>query len=77
MANSTSTQTKRLTLDLTPEELKLLLALASDQMFRREFIDPKMPGHRPDPAGMSLGKAILGRLRGLVDQGNPKATTRS
>src|SRR5690349_13481382 len=33
---------------LSFEELKLLTTLASDQLFRREFIDPKMPGFQAD-----------------------------
>ena len=37
---------KRMTLKLTLEELKLLATLASDQLFRRQFIDPKMPGYK-------------------------------
>ena len=66
---------KRITLELTPEELKLLATLVSDQQFRREFIDPKMPGYRLNPAEMSLGKSLLSRLRQMVDEGNPRKTT--
>ncbi len=32
--------------EFTVEELLLLATLASDQLFRREFIDPKMPGYK-------------------------------
>ena len=32
-----------ITIKLTINELELLTNLASDQLFRREFIDPKMP----------------------------------
>ena len=35
------------TLKLTMQELKLLTMLASDQMFRKEFIDPKSPATDP------------------------------
>ena len=51
-----------LTLKLTIEELELLTTLASDQLFRREFIDPRMPGHRANPKEMALGKALVGRM---------------
>lgn len=50
---------------LTAEELELLTSLADDQMFRREFIDPKLPGHRNDPRRMLLGKALVARLHAL------------
>ncbi len=52
-----------ITVKFTEAELKLLVALASDQLFRREFIDPKMPGHRSNPEEVALGKALVSRLR--------------
>ncbi|HTW64883.1 MAG TPA: hypothetical protein VME17_09725 [Bryobacteraceae bacterium] len=48
---------------LTEQELKLLIALASDQLFRREFIDPKMPGYKFNPAELGMGKKLVERLR--------------
>jgi hypothetical protein len=63
-----------LTLKLTIEELELLTTLASDQLFRREFIDPRMPGHRANPKEMALGKALVGRMRLMVGQGVPERT---
>jgi hypothetical protein len=55
-----------ITLKFTAQEVELLIALASDQLFRREFIDPKMPGYKPNPAEVSLGKALVGRLRTMA-----------
>src|ERR1700724_1714966 len=66
--------TKKATLTLTFGELKLLASLVSDQLFRRQFIDPKMPGYRSNPEEMSLGKALLSRLRLMLDP-HPKGTT--
>lgn len=57
-----------MTLKLTFEELRLLAALASDQLFRKQFIDPKMPGYKPNSAEMSLGKSLIARLEALVDE---------
>jgi hypothetical protein len=48
---------------LTEPEIKLLMVLASDQLFRREFIDPKMPGNKFNPDELSLGKKLVERLR--------------
>jgi hypothetical protein len=56
-----------LTLKLTPQEIELLATLASDQLFRREFIDPKMPGYKANPEEVGIGKALVGRLRAMVD----------
>jgi len=61
-------RTKNMTLKLTLEELRLLISLASDQLFRRQFIDPKMPGHKHNPDELSLGKALVARLRLMVDE---------
>lgn len=56
-----------ITLKFTAEELKLLTSLAADQLFRKEFIDPKMPGYRSDLDQLKLGKSLVGRLRPMVD----------
>jgi hypothetical protein len=60
---------KRINFSLTIEELKLLATLASDQLFRRQFIDPKMPGYKDSPEELDLGKALVGRMRLMIDEG--------
>jgi hypothetical protein len=40
----------------------------SDQLFRREFIDPKMPGYKSDPAEVRVGKDLVLRLKSLAQQ---------
>jgi len=57
-----------ITLKLTAQELGLLTALASDQLFRREFIDPRLPGYESNPAEVSLGKQLVERLRSVADR---------
>jgi hypothetical protein len=59
---------KNVKLELTVEELLLITTLASDQLFRKEFIDPKMPGYKGDPAELALGKDLVGRFRSLIRQ---------
>jgi hypothetical protein len=58
---------KLITLKVTVKELELLTTLAADQLFRKEFIDPKMPGYRSNPEEMNLAKTLVGRLRKMVD----------
>ena len=65
---------KLITLKLTVKELELLTALAADQLFRKEFIDPRMPGHKSDPEDMNLSKTLVARLRRMVDPGCAKKT---
>jgi hypothetical protein len=57
-----------LTVKLTEKELELLCSLASDQLFRREFIDPRLPGYKSNPADVSLGKKLVERLRVLTER---------
>jgi hypothetical protein len=59
---------KRINFTVTVEELRLLANLASDQLFRRQFIDPKMPGYKGSREELDLGKALLGRMRLIIDQ---------
>ncbi|MCX6623530.1 MAG: hypothetical protein NTY38_21185 [Acidobacteria bacterium] len=56
----------------TIPELELLTSLAADQMFRKEFIDPKMPGYKSVSGEISLGKALVARLRLLLDRSSGK-----
>ena len=65
---------KRINFAVTVEELRLLASLAADQLFRRQFIDPRMPGYRGSPEEVDLGKALLGRMRLVLDEG-PRHTT--
>lgn len=60
---------KRIKFLVTVEELRLLASLASDQLFRRQFIDPKMPGYKGRPEEVDLGKALVGRMRLVLDGG--------
>jgi hypothetical protein len=74
-ANMKRDQTPRVTLTVTVRELELLTTLASDQLFRREFIDPKMPGYKYNSAEMSLGKALVERLRSIAHPGFVRKTS--
>ena len=64
----------QITIKITPEELELLTMLASDQLFRREFIDPKMPGHQSNRAQNEQAKALVARLRAILHP-NAKRTS--
>jgi len=59
---------KNIKLEVTLEELSLLSSLMSDQLFRREFIDPKMPGYKGDPAELAMGKELVLRLKSIIRQ---------
>jgi hypothetical protein len=56
---------------VTVDELRLLASLASDQLFRRQFIDPKMPGYKGKPEEVDIGKALVRRMLLVIDGGTP------
>lgn len=58
----------RITIKFTAKELELLSSLASDQLFRREFIDPRLPGYKSNTADLRLGKQLVERLRLLTSR---------
>ena len=58
----------QISVKFTTYEIELLSSLASDQLFRREFIDPRLPGYKSNPADLSLGKKLVERMRLLVDR---------
>jgi len=63
---------KKLTLDFTPEELGILTTMAADQLFRKQFIDSKMPGFKPNREELDMCKNLVGRLRAIVDEQRTK-----
>jgi len=65
---------KKLTLEFTVEELSALTDMASNQLFRKQFIDPKMPGFVPNNEELGLCKNLVGRLRSAVDIQRGKVT---
>ena len=60
----------RITVKFTAKELELLVRLASDQLFRREFIDPRQPGYKSNAAELSVGKKLVERLRFVTGKAN-------
>jgi hypothetical protein len=58
---------KKLTLEFTVEELSALTDMASNQLFRKQFIDPKMPGFVHNQDELGLCKNLVGRLRTAMD----------
>ncbi len=68
---------KRISLTLTVDELKLLASLAEDQLFRRQFIDPKMPGYKGSAEDITLGKSLLGRMQNMLEDTRQAAPAES
>jgi len=58
----------QISVKFTTYEIELLSSLASDQLFRREFIDSRLPGFRSNPTDLSLGKKLVERMRLTADR---------
>jgi len=58
----------RISVKFTAKELELLSSLASDQLFRREFIDSRLPGCDSNLVELSAGKQLLARLKSAADR---------
>jgi hypothetical protein len=50
-------------LELTIEELEVLLPLASDQLFRKQFIDTRFPGSERHIPEIQSAKAVINRIK--------------
>jgi hypothetical protein len=63
-------------IELSVEEMKALLELVEDQLFRMKYIDPKLPGHRSDPNRLSLANSAVSRIREVLykAKGHPVRT---
>jgi hypothetical protein len=74
VAGPEKSQMKRINFAVTVEELRLLASLASDQLFRRQFIDPRMPGYKGSREEVDAGKALVARMKLMLDEGNGHPT---
>ncbi|HWB54228.1 MAG TPA: hypothetical protein VG722_08545 [Tepidisphaeraceae bacterium] len=50
-------------LKFTAVELKILIGLAADQLFRQEFIDSRLPGFKVNGSELNVGKQLVQRMR--------------
>jgi hypothetical protein len=52
-------QMKKITLQLTAEELQALVTLSQNQFFRLKYIDPKMPGYKDHPEELRAAQSAV------------------
>jgi hypothetical protein len=58
---------------LTFQELEVLLPLASDQLFRNEFIDKRMPGFPKSREQVQAAKATINRIKERLFEAQQKS----
>src|ERR1700692_3270914 len=64
---------KKRSLELTVEELEVLLPLASDQLFRNEFIDIRIPGYEQNREKVQAAKAVISRIKDRLYQAQQRS----
>jgi hypothetical protein len=50
---------KKITIQLTAEELRSLVTLSENQFFRLKYIDPKMPGYKARPDELRAAQSAV------------------
>ena len=57
---------KKISVELTLEELQAILTLADNQLFRVKYIDPKMPGYVSRPEELRAANSAVQVLQDAV-----------
>ena len=57
---------KKISVELTLEELQAILTLADNQLFRVKYIDPKIPGHKERPDELRAAQSAVQLLQNAV-----------
>ena len=59
---------RKITVQLTVEELQALVTLAENQFFRIKFLDPKMPGYKARPDELEAAQSAVAVIRKVLDK---------
>ena len=59
---------KKITVQLTVEELQALVTLTENQFFRIKFLDPKMPGYKARPDELKAAQSAVAVIRKVLDK---------
>jgi hypothetical protein len=54
---------KPISINLSLEQIEVLVTLADNQIFRMKYIDPKLPGHKPVPEALETARTAVQALQ--------------
>ena len=60
---------------LTEEQLKALLQMGENQLFRLKFIDPKIPGHKANPEQLKAAESAVRKLEAALKEDRLRTPT--
>ena len=66
---------KHLNLKLTVDEVKALLQISRNQIFRMKFLDPKMPGYKAHPGELEAAESAVKVLEAALKEDRLTGTT--
>ena len=61
-------------LTLTVEQIKALLQIGQNQLFRMKFLDPKMPGYKARPGELEAAESAIQALTAALKEDRLKGT---
>ena len=62
-------------LSLTVEQVKALLQISQNQLFRMRFLDPKMPGYKAHPGEVEAAESAVQVLTAALNETRLRATS--
>ena len=60
---------------LTVEQVKALLQISQNQLFRMKFLDPKMPGYKARPGEVEAAESAVQALTDALKENRLRATS--
>ena len=60
---------------LTVEQVKALLQISQNQLFRMRFLDPKMPGYKARPGEVEAAESAVQALTAALKETRLRATS--
>lgn len=61
-------------LSLTVEQIKALLQISQNQLFRMKFLDPKMPGYKARPGELEAAESAVQALTAALKEERSRTT---
>ena len=58
-----------ISLSLTVDQIKALLQISQNQIFRLKFLDPKMPGYKARPGELEAAESAVQALMAALKEG--------
>jgi len=62
-----------ISLNLTVDQIKALLQISQNQIFRLKYLDPKMPGYKARPGELEAAESAVQALMAALKEGRLRA----